>query len=77
MSDLYEKDRFELIVLDQGSTTLITTLNRINHFRALVFMGNFQGIIGYGYGKGNDMQNAMDNAIRNCKKNLIAIPLDD
>lgn len=65
-----------MLVLDQGVTTLITTLNRINHFRALVFMGNGQGVIGYGYGKGNDMQVAMDNAVRNCKKNLIIIPLD-
>ncbi len=40
-------------------------------------MGNYQGVIGYGYGKGNDMEDAMEYAIRNCKKNLIAIPLDD
>jgi small subunit ribosomal protein S5 len=76
VSELFEKDEFTMLVLDQGVTTLITTLNRINHFRALVYMGNGQGVIGYGYGKGNDMQIAMDNAIRDCKKNLIVIPLD-
>lgn len=54
VSQLYEKDEFTLLVLDQGVTTLITKLNRINHFRALVFMGNGKGIIGYGQGKGND-----------------------
>ena len=39
-------------------------------------MGNFQGIIGYGIGKGLDVENSFEKAFENCKKNLIAVPLD-
>ena len=45
-------------------------------FRYLVFMGNCNGVIGYGKGKGTDFEDAMDKAIEDCKKNLIAINLD-
>jgi ribosomal protein S5 len=39
-------------------------------------MGNCNGVIGYGKGKGNDFEDALSKAINNCKKNLIAINLD-
>ncbi len=39
-------------------------------------MGNCNGVIGYGKGKGNDFEAALENAILHCKKNLIAVPLD-
>jgi ribosomal protein S5 len=39
-------------------------------------MGNSDGIISYASGKGFDYQMAMDNALHNIKKNLIAIPVD-
>lgn len=39
-------------------------------------MGNCNGVVGYGKGKGNDFEAALDNAMMHCKKNLIAVPLD-
>lgn len=39
-------------------------------------MGNGNGVVGYGKGKGNDFEEALDNAIMHCKRSLIAIPLD-
>lgn len=41
-------DDFMIVLLDRGVTTTVTTLQRINHFRYLVFMGNGNGIVGYG-----------------------------
>lgn len=74
--ELYGHQEFMMIVMDRGMTTLVTTLNRVNHFRYLVFMGNCNGIIGYGKGKGTNFEIAFKNAVFDCKKNLTAIPLD-
>ena len=59
-------------------TTQITTLNRLRHFRYLVFMGNCNGVVSYGRGRGqgNDFQQALNNSLINCKKNLIALRYD-
>ena len=46
------------------------------HCRYLVFMGNCNGVIGYGNGKGLDFEDALDKSIEDCKKNLIAVNLD-
>ena len=59
-----------------GSTTNITRLNRVNSRRTLIYCGNQDGIISYGKGKGKDYKQAFDKAILDCKKNLIAIPVD-
>jgi hypothetical protein len=63
-------------MLDRDSTTCVTTLNRINTSRCIIFMANGNGIIGYARGHGKDYGKALQNAIANCKKNLIAIPID-
>eukprot|EP01016_Furgasonia_blochmanni_P056282 TRINITY_DN956_c0_g1_i9.p1 TRINITY_DN956_c0_g1~~TRINITY_DN956_c0_g1_i9.p1 ORF type:complete len:234 (-),score=36.47 TRINITY_DN956_c0_g1_i9:234-935(-) len=73
---LLNEDDFRMMILFRDTTTLVTTLNRVNHFRALVFMGNCNGVIGYGKGRGNDNEQALNNAIKLCKRNLIAIPID-
>lgn len=65
-----------IIMLHQNTTTLVTKLNRINHFRSLIFAGNGNGVIGYGKGKGNDFEESMKAAQVNLKKNLIVVPLD-
>jgi len=73
---LYAKESFMILLLERGVTTLVTTLNRVNHFRYLVYMGNCNGVIGYGTGQGANFEIALRNAIRNCKKNLVALNLD-
>ena len=41
-----------MLLLDVRSNTKITTLNRINSFKTLLFMGNGNGIISYAKGRG-------------------------
>lgn len=73
---IYNRDEFVIIMLHQNTTTLVTKLNRINHFRSLIFAGNGNGVIGYGKGKGNDFEESFRSAEKNLKQNLIAVPLD-
>jgi ribosomal protein S5 len=56
--------------------TKVTTLNRINSYKTLLFMGNGNGIISYAKGKGINPSESLDRAIYLLKKNLIAIPRD-
>ena len=74
--DFTMDENFRIILLSQGTTTLVTTLNRINYFRVLLFCGNMNGIIGFAKGKARDPEGAMIKAMNNLKRNLIAIPLD-
>ena len=46
------RDNFIMLLLDVKSNTKVTTLNRINSYKTLVFMGNGNGIISYAKGKG-------------------------
>lgn len=73
---LYEGEDFIICMLERDSTTLITKLNRINHFRYLIFVGNGNGVISYGRGKGKDFEAALTDALRQAKKNLIVLNLD-
>lgn len=68
--DININDDFLTLLIDNDVTTLTTKLNRVNHFRYLVFMGNANGVIGYGKGKGNSFEEALDNAMLRCKKIL-------
>ncbi len=70
------RDHFVTLILDRDTTTQITTLNRIRHFRYLVFMGNCNGVVSYGRGQGNDFEKALSNSLHNCKKNLVALKYD-
>jgi len=65
-----------MLLLHQGISTKVTTLNRINFFRTLVFMGNGNGVISYGRARSLTPEGSMTKAITQCKKNIIAIPLD-
>ena len=46
--------------MSSDSVTNVTSLNRVNHRRVLLFIGNGQGLISYGKGKGEDYENAFD-----------------
>lgn len=65
-----------MILLDRNTSTKVTTLNRINYFRTLLFMGNGNGLISYGKSRALTPELSMTRAILECKKNIIAIPLD-
>jgi small subunit ribosomal protein S5 len=40
------------MLLNVKSNTKVTTLNRINSYKTLLFMGNGNGVISYAKGKG-------------------------
>lgn len=67
---------FTMIFLDSDSVTNVTSLNRVNHRRVLLFIGNGNGMLSYGKGKGDDYESAFENAYKSLRKNLICIPLD-
>jgi ribosomal protein S5 len=74
--EIYDPSEFTLIFMETDSTTLVTKLNRVNHRRVLVFIGNGNGVISYGKGKGVDYQSAFQNSYIELKKNLIVIDFD-
>lgn len=74
--DTFDPNEFTLIFIDSDSVTNVTSLNRINHRRVLMFIGNSQGVLSYGKGKGDDYENAFEDAFKQLRKNLICIPLD-
>lgn len=41
-------DDFIMILIQRNTSTKVTTLNRINFFRTVLFMGNGNGLISYG-----------------------------
>lgn len=67
---------FFIMVMDTNMVTNTVTLGRVSNFVSLVYTGNFNGIIGYGRGRGKDAEISLLKAIDNCKQNLIAIDLD-
>lgn len=75
-SMLLDWDEFELLFLDAGMTTNVTTQQRVSSRRILLFMGNCDGIISFGMGKGWDYSSAYEDAIRQLKRNIVAIPSD-
>ena len=74
--DIFDPKDFTLIYIDSDSVTNVTALNRINHRRVLVFIGNGNGVISYAMGKGEDYENAFETAFKKLKQNLICIPMD-
>lgn len=64
------------MLLDVRSNTKVTTLNRINSFKTLIFMGNGNGIISYAKGRGLTPSESLERTIYLCRKNVIAIPRD-
>lgn len=65
-----------MLILERNICTKVTTLNRINFYRTLLFMGNGNGLISYGKSRDLTPEGSLTKAILECKRNIIAIPLD-
>jgi small subunit ribosomal protein S5 len=67
---------FKLMIMERKMTTNTTSLRRISKYKALVWCGNCNGVIGYGKAVSGNMKICIRKAISNCKQNLVAINLD-
>ena len=65
-----------MLFIDTDSVTNVTRLNRVNHRRVLIFIGNGKGLISYGKGKGEDYESAFDQAFKKMRQNLVCISWD-
>jgi len=66
-----EKSEFDQKVLDLRRTARVMAGGRRFSFRATVAIGNRNGKVGMGTGKGQDVSAAIDKAVNQAKKNLI------
>lgn len=64
-------------ILNTDMTQKTLPGGRLASHRALVVIGNLRGTAGYGMGKGNEPNDAIDNAFRDALKNLVHIDLYD
>lgn len=58
--EIFNPNDFTLIFIDSDSVTNVTRLNRVNHRRVLLFIGNGNGLISFGKGKGEDYESAFE-----------------
>ena len=70
-SDLELKDRLVAI----NRVTKVTKGGRTFNFAAIVVVGNENGVVGYGLGKANEVQAAINKGVMDAKKNLIKVPV--
>lgn len=54
--EIFDPHQFTLIFIDSDSVTNVTSLNRTNARRVLIFVGNGNGIISYGKGKAEEYE---------------------
>ena len=55
-NEIFDGSKFTMIFLDSDSVTNVTSLNRVNKRRVLIYIGNGRGMISYGKGKGEDYE---------------------
>lgn len=70
-----EKSEFDQVVLDVRRTARVGAGGRRFSFRAVVVVGNRNGKVGVGAGKGPDVATAVEKASYQGKKQVIRVPL--
>jgi ribosomal protein S5 len=76
VGEMFDPAYFHLIFLDADMVCNMTRLNRVYERRCLLYIGNKDGLISYGIGRGPLYEDAYIDAYKQLKKNMIAIPLD-
>jgi len=74
--EIFDGSKFNLIFLDADMVCNMTRLNRVYERRCLLYIGNKEGLVAYGIGRGPLYEDAYIDAYKQLKKNLIAIPID-
>jgi small subunit ribosomal protein S5 len=70
-----EKPAFDQYILDLARVTRVTEGGKHLSFRACVILGDRKGRVAYGIAKGKDVQLGVEKAVRQAKKNFIAVPI--
>jgi hypothetical protein len=74
--ECFDPRKFSLLFMESDSVTNVTSLNRVNHRRVLIFIGNGNGVVAYGKGKGIEYEEAFDHAFRDARRNLVGIDIE-
>jgi len=72
-----ERHEFDQRVLDIRRTARVVAGGRRFSFRATVIVGNQNGKVGLGLGKGSDVSTAVEKAVFQAKKRVFLVPLTD
>lgn len=54
--EIFDPREFTLVFLASDSVTNVTSLNRVNARRVLIFVGNGNGLVSYGKGKAEEYE---------------------
>jgi ribosomal protein S5 len=65
--EVFNPNHFTLIFMASDSVTNVTSLNRVNSRRVLIFVGNGNGLVSYGKGKAEEYEQAFDNAFKKAR----------
>lgn len=76
LGEIFDSSKFHMIFLDADMVCNMTRLNRVYERRCLLYIGNKDGLISYGIGRGALYEDAYIDAYKQLKKNMIAIHLD-
>ena len=63
--------------MDSDSVTNVTSLNRTNQRRVLIFIGNGNGLVSYGKGKATEYEQAFENAFKKARQNMMCIDINE
>lgn len=66
-------EEYDQKVLDIARVTRVTKGGKRFTFRAAIVIGNKNGKVGFGIGKGRDVAQSVDKAFRQAKKSLISV----
>ncbi len=72
-----KKEEFEQRILDIARVTRVMAGGKRMNFRACVAIGDKQGKVGVGLGKGADVAAAVTKAVNKAKKSMVNVPIVD
>lgn len=76
LDEIFDPSKFGLLFMDSDSVTNVTSLNRTNQRRVLIFIGNYSGIVAYGKGKAEEYEAAFEDAFKDARRNLMALDVE-
>ena len=75
--EVFDPRDFAMVFLASDSVTNVTSLNRVNSRRVLIFLGNGNGLVTYGKGKAEEYEQAFDNAMKKARQNMVCLDIDE